>query len=54
MSVLWSENGRNWERKPGMYISGWKLLKAFIVIAGIAALPWLVVYAVAAYFGIWP
>jgi hypothetical protein len=40
------------ERKPGMYISGSKLLKAFIVIVGIVALPWLVVYAVAAWFGL--
>lgn len=38
------------EQKPGMYISGSKLLKAFIVMAGIVALPWLVVYAVAAWF----
>lgn len=43
---------RERERKPGMYISGSKLLKAFIVIVGIVALPWLVVYAVAAWFGL--
>lgn len=41
------------EQRPGLFLSWKQLLKAFIVLAGLVALPWIVVYVVAAWFRLW-